>query len=292
MGSSALYLIIARDNQTRRTLLEGLLSQKLASDQDRRLGFVRIDPSQEDGYEGLLRHLSAPLLFARCRLIAFERFPSIKAHSQGLRCWEKALMNLPMRTTVVFLAEEPLSDNSLFAFVLGAASVIDGDWQQKTLWGSRLKSLMEELGGCVTNEAKRFLWEHYKYDTLQACYELEKVLLAGQEDVLLPAGSVLGDAFEVLRMMDQKDPSLFLETSKLYSGASSAFSVLGALVWQVRQSLLKSSTLKGEYARNLGELELSLKTSKLPKALLVELHLARSILQKGWLKAFKRPLPA
>jgi DNA polymerase III delta subunit len=281
MDANTLYLIVARDNLTRRTLLERLLAEKLPGDQDRRLGFLRIDPVQEDGYEGLLRLLSAPLLFASARMIAFDKFPSIDGKSKGVRGWEKALLALPARTTVVFLAEEPIPDNPLFSFVLGAATVIDGDRQQKSLWGARLKGFLDELGGSVSTEAKRFLWEHYKYDTLQACYELEKMLLTGQENALPPPGSVQTDAFEVLRMLEQKNPALFKETAKLYSNASSAFSVLGALVWQVRQNLLKSNTLDNEHLKNLGELEVALKTSRFPKALVVELNLARTLLQKG-----------
>jgi hypothetical protein len=281
VDTNTLYLIIARDNQTRRTLLERLLAEKLPSDQDRRLGFIRIDPVQEDGYEGLLRLLSAPPLFARARLIAFDRFPSVDGKPQGVRGWEKTLRTLPVRTTVVFLAEEPLPDNPLFSLVLRSASFVDGDGQQKSLWGARLKGLLGEFGGSVSTEAKRFLWEHYKYDTLQACYELEKMLLTGQENALPPPGSVQGDAFEVLRMLEQKNPALFKETAKLYSNASSAFSVLGALVWQIRQNLLKSNTLDNERLKNLGELEIALKTSRFPKAFVVELNLARTLLQKG-----------
>jgi len=39
MDANTLYLIVARDNLTRRTLLERLLAEKLPGDQDRRLGF-------------------------------------------------------------------------------------------------------------------------------------------------------------------------------------------------------------------------------------------------------------
>jgi hypothetical protein len=280
MDANTIYLIVARDNLTRRTLLERLLAEKLPGDQDRMLGFLRIDPVQDDGYEGLLRLLSVPPLFASARMIAFDKFPSVDGKSQGVRRWEKALLALPVRTTVVFLAEEPLPDNPLFSFVLDTATVIDGDRQQKSLWGARLKGLLEEFGGSVSTEAKRFLWEHYKYDTLQACYELEKMLLTGQEGALSPPGSVQADAFEVLRMLEQKNPDLFKETAKLYSNASSAFSVLGALVWRVRQNLLKFNTLDNEHLQTLGELEITLKTSRLPKALVVELSLAQTLLQK------------
>jgi hypothetical protein len=130
------------------------------------------------------------------------------------------------------------------------------------------------LGGSVSPASKRFLWEKYPYDTLQAGFELEKILLSGREQPLHPACPTTFDAFEVLRLFERGDFAAgFKETRSLYQAAASPFSVVGAAVWKIRQHMSHLSPNDRFLLQRAGELEVRLKTTRLPKALVVEMFL-------------------
>jgi hypothetical protein len=141
MDIGRLCVIIAKDPQTRRTLLERLASEKLSSDQDKKIGFLRVDSLRADAYETLIRVVSSPAMFARFQLLAFEGLPLVSGKPSGLQAWENTLSALPSRTMVIFLLEEPAPEHPLFSFLAKSSTVIEGDRFQKTLWGERLKAI-------------------------------------------------------------------------------------------------------------------------------------------------------
>lgn len=272
METRGLCVIIAKDRETRRTLLERLAKEKLSSDQDKEIGLLRIDGSRLDAYDTLIRALSSPPMFARFQLIAFEGMPLVGGKSSGVQAWKNALSVLPSRTMVVFMLEEPTPNHPLFSFLMQSSSVIEGDRLQKALWGERLKAVLEGLGGSVSPEAKRFLWENYRYDTQQAIFELEKMLLSGSEQPIAPARPSGFDAFEAMRLFERGDLAAgFKETQSLYRGVASPFSVVGAVAWKIRQHTNHSGLNDRLLLQGARELESRLKTTRLPKALVVEM---------------------
>lgn len=274
MDVGRLCVLIAKDPLTRGTLLERLAAEKLSSDQDKTNGFVKVDGSRVDAYETLLRAISSPPMFAGFQLLAFEGLPLVGGRSSGVQDWKNALSALPSRTMVVFLLKEPASEHPLFPFLMESSSVIEGDRFQKTLWGAWLKAILKELGGSVSPETKRFLWENYRYDTLQAGFELEKILLSGREEPLAPPRPQSFDAFDTLRLFERGDLAAgFKATQALYRGVGSPFSVIGAVVWKIRQNANHPSLNDRLLLQGASDLDVRLKSTKLPKAIAVEMFL-------------------